>query len=497
MLPTIFGALVAVLGVACQFGPYRWTLVAMFGLVVFGATSALDLPALGGASVTPANFFLMFFLLRLVSMRDGLSALVAEVEPRRPLFLFLLLVVWIVGSSMLLPRLFAGATNVFSLARTLDTDNGTVPLQPTSGNISQSVYALGGFFAACATAAFARRKGGLRAALSALMLATSLDLFFAFLDVVTGATHTSFLLDPIHTASYTLLTDDELGGLKRIAGSFTEASGFASFSLTLLGFNFSLFVAGIRSRFTGPASALLTGFIILSTSSAGYVGLAVFYALFTLYALLTAVLARRRRAIVIAAGGLGVAVLLVSIIILFIPAVADVAQSVINDSLLSKSTSDSAVERGSWNATAWQVFQDTHWLGAGIGSTRGSNYVLVLLSNLGAIGFVLFVMLVLRVTLGRLAPALSGEDRGIVWAARIALLTSLIPSVLVGTVYDLGTLFYGLIGIAAAGAALRRAPPPVAAAAMHARQRHPARIPSDGNASVARLGHAPTRGMPT
>ncbi len=486
MLPTLFGAIVALIGVWCQFGGYQRTLVAMFGLVVFGAASALDLPALGGASVTPANFFLLFFLLRLVSMRGGAGALIAEIEPRRPLFLFLLLVLWIVGSAMLLPRLFAGTTDVFSLARTLDTDNGTVPLQPTSGNISQSVYAMGGFLAACATSAYARKPGGLSAAMFALMLATSLDLAFALLDILTGATHTAFLLDPIHTASYTLLTDDELGGLKRIAGSFTEASGFAAFSLTLLGVNFALFVAGVRPRFSGPASALLTGFIILSTSSAGYVGLGAFYGVFLVYAAAKALIWGRRRPIAIAAGGIAGAAMLVSVIILFVPAVADVAQHVIDDSLLSKGTSESAIERGSWNATAWQVFQDTHWLGAGIGSTRGSNYGLVLLSNLGAIGFGLFVLLILRVTLGRLSPALSGEQRAIVWAARIGILTSLVPSILVGTVYDLGTLFYGLIGIAASGAALGRVSAPAKSASSHAHRRQTATIPSAAGSSLPR-----------
>jgi hypothetical protein len=496
MLPTVFGGIVALVGIWCQFGAYPRTLVAMFGLVVFGAASALDLPALGGASVTPANFFLMFFLLRLVSMRGGTGALIAEIGPRRPLFFFLLLVVWIVGSAIVLPRLFAGATEVFSLARS-DTDSGTALLQPTSGNISQSVYAIGGFLAACATSAYARKAGGLRAALTAVLFATTLDLGFALLDVVTGATHTSFLLDPIHTASYTLLTTDELGGLKRIAGSFTEASSFATFSLTLLGFNFALYVAGVRPRFTGPASALLTGFIVLSTSSAGYVGLGVFYALFLVYALAKALIWRRRRPIVIAACGIGAAVLLVCIVILFVPTLAEVAKSVVNESLLSKGTSDSAIERGSWNSTAWKVFQNTYCLGGGIGSTRGSNYVLVLLSNLGAIGFVLFVGLVLRVTLARLSSALSGEERAIVWAARIGMLTALVPGVLVGTVYDLGTLFYGLVGIAASGAALGRVPASSKIGGAATVRRPTATFPSGAPSKVGALVRTDARRIPT
>ena len=57
-----------------------------------------------------------------------------------------------------------------------------------------------------------------------------------------------------------------------------------------------------------------------------------------------------------------------------------------------------------------------------------------------------------------MAPALAREERGIVWAARIGILVTLIPSLLVGTVYDLGTMFYILVGVAASGAATAAAP---------------------------------------
>lgn len=448
MLPTVFGVIVAVLGIWCQFGPYPRAVVVMFGLVVFGAASALDLPALGGASVTPANFFLVFYLLRLVSMRGGTAALFTEAAPRRPLFVFLLLVLWIFGSAFLLPRLFAGATDVFSLSRT-DTSDGTSPLGPTSGNLSQAVYAIGGFLVACATAVFARKRGGSAAILAAITLVTSLHIAFAVLDLITAATHTGFLLDPIHTASYAFLTDDELGGLKRISGSFSEASSFAIFSLTLLGINGSLFVSGIRRRFTGAASLLLTAFIVLATSSTGYVGLVAIYAAFFLHAVGSALLVHRRRPALIAACVLGGGVLLVSAVILFAPGIADTASDVINESLLSKGTSESAIERGSWNAQAWQVFLDTHGIGAGIGSTRGSNYALVLLSNLGVVGFGLFVVLMLWLVFAPGAGRAGRDGCALIWAARCGMLATLVPSLLAGTVYDLGTLFYCCAGIAA------------------------------------------------
>ena len=453
MIPTVSGGIILVLGIWCQLGGYRRTVLAMFALIVLASASAVDLPALGGASITPANFFLLFYLLRLISMRDGVRQLTNEIEPRRPLFLFLLLILWIVGSALLLPRLFEGQVAVFSLSRSLDNDGGTMPLAPTSGNISQAVYAIGGFLAACATSAYARKPGGYQAMLSAIVLVTSLDIFFAFFDLVTGITHTGFLLDFIHTASYAFLTDDELGGLKRISGTFSEASAFATFSLCLLGTNFALFVANVRPRFTGPASVLLFLLIVLATSSAGYAGLAVILVGFLVYAAFAALLGKGRApklALFVVGGG----IVVVGLVYLLLPPVAAVAQKVIEESLLSKSTTDSALERGSWNTQAWQVFLDTHGLGAGIGTTRGSNYFLVLLSNLGAIGFGLFVLLMLKTTLARLSPRLQSEERAIIWAARVGTLVTLVPSILVGTVYDLGTLFYALLGIAASGAAV-------------------------------------------
>ena len=455
MQPTIFGGLVVALGIWCQFAYPGTTIVAMFALMIFGAAAAVNLPALGGASITPANLFLVFYLLRLISMRGGVSLLLAEFAPRRPLFPFLLLAVWTFGSAFLLPRLFDGSISVFSLSRAPSNDGDLAPLHPTSGNLSQAVYAAGGFLAACATAAYARRPGSAAAILSGLVLVTTLHLVFAMLDLITSATHTGYILDVIHTAGYAFLTDDELGGLKRISGSFSEASSFAMFSLTLLAVNFTLFVADIRTRFTGPASLLLTGFVALATSSAGYVGLGVFYAAFLAFALVDALVRRRKRAIAIAFGVICGTVLLASAVVLFAPGVASVAQTVFDDSLLKKAASDSAVERGTWNTQAWQIMFNTYGLGAGIGATRASNYALVLLSNLGLIGAALFAALLVRLTASRTAPHFTGQDRAVVWAARIGMLTALVPNLLVGTVFDLGPLFYCLAGIAAAGVAER------------------------------------------
>jgi hypothetical protein len=53
----------------------------------------------------------------------------------------------------------------------------------------------------------------------------------------------------------------------------------------------------------------------------------------------------------------------------------------VNELILSKPTSDSGVERASWNALALQNFFDTWGLGAGLGTNRSSSFPLALLSK--------------------------------------------------------------------------------------------------------------------
>ena len=451
MSVTLFGLIVIAVGIWCQFGAFGRVVVAMMSLVIFGSAAAVELPALGGASVTPGDFFILFFVLRLVSMRGGLGLLAGPMAPRRPLFVFLLLNLWILCAAIVTPRLFEGATMVFSLGR-LDPE-GLVPLRPTSGNLSQACYAIGGLVVACVTSAYTRRRGGPEALLLGLQIVTALDILLAVLDLATAATHTGFIMDAIHTGGFAFFTDDELGGVKRISGSFSEASAFSAFSLTLLGVNLTLYVKRIRSRFTGCASGALAVLIGLATSSTGYVGLAVLYLAFVAGAIVSALVFRRRRLVSIALVVTGIGIVAAIGVFLFLPAIAKVAETLISESLVNKSTSDSAIERGSWNLQAWRVFLDTYGVGGGIGSTRTSSYLMLLLSNLGGLGTILFGLLIARVCLGSLKPGLDVATRSLVVAARAGIAAMLVTSMLAGAVYYLGTLFYILVGVAAAGTA--------------------------------------------
>ncbi len=452
MIPTATGLVVIVLGIWCQFGSFRRTLMATVLLTLFEAADAADLPALGGASVTPAKLFLLFLVLRVVSMRGGLGTALAELSPRRVLFLYVLLLLWVVPSAIFLPRLFQGAVEVNSLDRAV-IDSGPVPLKPSSGNITQSVYAIGSFVLALCVAALARRPGGYATLLQALLVLTGMDLAFAVIDLLTAATHTGFLLDVIHTGAYAFLTEDESNGLKRISGSFTEASAFASFSLDLLAANLALFVLRVRPRLTGFYSLALVAFLLLSTSSTAYAGLAVFACAFAAYAGWTLLVRGNARALKVLVLLMLAGTFFVCVTLIVAPRFAAAAWDVIDTTVIHKGQTESALERGALNVQAGKIFLDTYGLGAGIGATRTSNYLYLLASNLGIVGLLLFAALIGALALVRPRADLAAADRSLVAAARVGMLGSLVPATLIATIFDLGPLFYVLVGIAASGAA--------------------------------------------
>ena len=452
MIPTATGLIVIVLGIWCQFGSFRRALVLTVLLTIFEAADAADMPALGGASITPAKLFMLFLVLRALSMRGGFGAVCAELSPRRVLFVYFLLLLWAVPSAILLPRLFQGSVQVFSLDRAM-IESGLVPLKPSSGNITQTVNALGGLATAVLVSALSRRPGGYEAVLKALMILTGMNIGFAVLDLVTAATHTGFILDVIHTGAYAFLTDDEAAGLKRISGSFSEASSFATFSLELLAVNMALFVARVRPRLTGFYTAALLLFLLLSTSSTAYAGLAIFALAFAAYALWSLLVSDDAHAFkLLVVLGLAGTFLICATLVLA-PGFAAAAWNVIDLTVLQKSQSDSAIERGSFNIQAGKLFFDTYGLGVGLGSTRTSNYIYLLLSNIGIVGSALFALFVLAIAFTRPRGDLAPLDRRIVASARIGVLGTLVPATLIATIFDLGPLFYVLVGIAASGAA--------------------------------------------
>jgi len=124
--------------------------------------------------------------------------------------------------------------------------------------------------------------------------------------------------------------------------------------------------------------------------------------------------------------------------------------------VLSKSTSSSAVERGSWNTYGLQNFLDTYGLGVGLGTARTSSFPVAVLSNVGVPGALFFLLF----TLTALGPGRASTRSFIAdsqLAARNGCLFLLVGSLVVGPTVDLGLLFFILAGLAASRPAVMTA----------------------------------------
>ena len=438
--------IVVALGIASMLLHVQKSMQMMFGLVAFGGASTVSLSSLGGATIAPAYLFLGFYAIRLLASSDGVEAIIRELKPIRPAFLLLLLTFWAVASAFFLPRMFQGVIQVFTLSRA-EASLTEVPLRPGSGNISQAIYAIGGFMMALITAVLCRKPGGYQTALRSLQIISAIDVVAGLLDASNSVTNATVILDIFHTGGYSFLTEVELGGVKRITGLMPEASVFASFSLQLFAANAVLFLWRIEPYFTGPTAAILGLLIAGSTSSAGYIGLSAFSVAFGAYAMISAGAAHRVRPILVLTFAVAAIAVAACFVLTLTPGIGNTISDIFTTALVNKSQSDSAIERGSWNTRAIGVFLETGGLGAGIGATRASNYALVLLSNLGLIGFLLFFAFILRSTMGRIAHPTLGQGRALIWAARCGVLLGLVTNLAIGTVYDLGALFYCLLGV--------------------------------------------------
>jgi hypothetical protein len=138
--------------------------------------------------------------------------------------------------------------------------------------------------------------------------------------------------------------------------------------------------------------------------------------------------------------GIGVCISLLT------PSIGDFVRGIFEISITNKLVSGSGIERASWNGQAMNVFFDTYWMGAGIGSVRASSWPIAVLASVGIAGAVMYGMFIARILCAR-APALADRERGIVSAARALCVAQLITSTVAVSFMDLGLMFFGLAGV--------------------------------------------------
>lgn len=404
---------------------------------LFGATSVATI--LGGSSLTvPFVGFLALMVAAVLTV-----ALQDQEALRRTLSVHgvaIAIMIYAMVVSAFAPRIFAGQIDLITPRPT--TLNGVAiatPLQPSMGNMIHASYLCLSFVAAMvASLVFTRKLPA--AEFSRAMLAIGLmHAAFGLIDWVGVSAGQGRLLNFLRNANYSMV-DQSIGTVKRLSGTLTEPSSYAS-----VGIPFAVFATELWMRTKSLRAGLIGLFVwtmlLASTSSTGMVCTAAYVLVSVPRGLLAP---GNFRAKVIGCGVVFGVILLCVGVSLASPETYKGVRDFILALTVDKGSSDSAIERGTWAIQGWHAFLTSYGLGVGVGSFRSSSAVMAWLGSLGVIGFGLmcvYLAQIARIALKRNANPVQGAAA---WGALFAVSTSLLGA----ATPDPGLIFALLAGFA-------------------------------------------------
>jgi len=420
----------------------------------FGSLAIVPTTLTAGLTFTPLTMTALLVCLREFGLhRNGARFLFrAMTRPDQGLLLVLFLLLATV-LTLFMPRILAGQIVIVPMRPQFFME--TRALHPTTQNLSQLAYLIISVATTFAFFHMLRRPG--MPALFARVWATGATLLIAtgMLDLLAQVLPLSGFLGLFRTASYAILANVELQGSQRVIGLMPEASAFGSTCLLFLSLLYFLrpaLPAAAERRRAIIICVMLAGFIILSTSSAAYVGLGVLAVLVALdwgQRYCSAGIGHSLRQGTFREFTLGAALLAVlCLIVILNPDVLNPVTDRIKYLLLDKIDSRSYLERSMWTKVSFAAGIESNFLGVGLGSTRASNSLAVLFGSTGLLGVMLYYAFVVQ---SLLRPIPSETDRiafGLVRAIRWAFWPMFAIGLLIGTTADFGVaaaLQWGLI----------------------------------------------------
>ena len=424
-----------------------------FGLPAFvvcsllGASAAINSSVVG--SIQPAHVLLGAVSATVVMQRDHLNRLLSCLRFPNPGFWLLCTLLYGVLGAIFIPRIAGGSVLVNAIGKSAyGTTIDQVPLGPTSGNMTQSIYFTGDLvcFLVCSTVACTAR--GFRILTFSLLAYCVADILLALADLATYRTGTTALLDPIRNANYVIYVDSEVTSSKRIIGSFSEASAFAAASLGVFGFSTQLWIEGFRPYLTLPIALAVLLLLLFSTASTAFVSLP--FCFIFLFASSLRSLLRAEAPINALLFIVFVPLLMgcfICAVMLHAPTYAAL-MDFLDVVIFNKSTSDSGIGRATVNVEAWANFRDSVGLGLGIGSVRAFSFVLAVAANLGVLGGAAYAAFIGTALFGS-GEEQSGVQASVRSAARIACLSLITAGCVSGALIDLGLPFFCFAGLAA------------------------------------------------
>jgi hypothetical protein len=454
------GIVALVIGVMCLLRGSGPTVIAFSFFPVLGGAAAL---LFGSTGIQPGHFFLGFLLLSTLWLHGNPSFVIDRALRSQPFVWLTLLVVYGVFVGYFAPRLLQDTMTIVPLGADASAGiNGTIPLGPVSGNFTQAAYLVADLVTFSLILAIASTPQGFRHVVIGLLGFGAANVFFGLADLVSPGTPLVDLFAYIRNASYTFHADELVAGMRRIIGSWPEASAFAGASMAVVGYCGTLWICGRHSKVSGILFLVSCVLIVRSTSSGGIAGLPICLAILYATSLFRCGGSTGTRASLAVVLAFPLAALLFVFVLILSDDVYRQVYDFVDITILSKPTSLSALERGSWNASGISNFFDSYGLGVGLGTVRTSSFAVALLSNVGVPGTLFFLLFLLTgVLLPRGTPRSYEADVGL--AARNGCLCLIVGSLISGSTVDLGLIFFVMAGLRSAVPIGVRAPAPLPA----------------------------------
>ncbi|MBO1909341.1 hypothetical protein KHP60_24255 [Microvirga sp. 3-52] len=413
-----------------------------FASFSFGSVAVVPPAALGGLTIIPTSMTLVLIIFKTLTNESViLTAISSAIDPRRLGFLFAF---WIAAgiTTIFMPGLFAGHVMIVPIRGDVST---IAPLAPTKQNFSQFVYLTISVVAVFVFAQLFKCQQNRQVALQGILFGSIVTVATGALDYASQYIPIKPFLDIFRTATYSLLVDVEVQGAKRVVGLMPEASSFGNLSINMLCFLYFL-RRGIRSPrirdIYAPVVVILLVFCVwLSTSSAAYVGLALFFVVAGFEWLVRFLETRysrlRRRHLGAEFSAVVLAVVSLASILLFKPSLLDGIIQIIDRMVFQKTQSDSFEERNMWTLVSLRALTDTYGIGVGVGATRTSNHIVAVLSSTGVLGALFYTIFIFQSLLRQAAPG-DQEGAALASALRYAFVPPFIVRLLIGTSPDFG-----------------------------------------------------------
>ncbi|MGL6042717.1 MAG: hypothetical protein ACRC1J_02220 [Sandaracinobacteroides sp.] len=393
MTVTIFGFLVVLVGGGLLVkGTKLHMLLFVLYCSLMGGSAALILTALGGSSVSPANFALIFLVLRCLAPAPGRTIALKQAFAAN--FWLVLFVGYGVAAAFLLPRLFEGQLQVAPLRPIPGRLLVTQPLAFSTQNITVAFYTTGTLLAAVCGYIAVRGAGAATTIARTAARIGAIHAILGILSVILAGTPLTAAFEFFRNGSYAQLSQTS-SGFVRMSGIWPEPAIFAAYGYAWLVFLTELWLRGVERRYTAPAALVLFAAFVMSTSSTAYIGLGAYAMILGFRQLAFGGIPAGKLLTLLGVLGLGVAGVLALAILQ--PALVDRVFFVLEGSTVNKLETESGMQRTLWAKQGIDAFIASYGIGIGPGSFRSSSLLTAILGATGIIGTFGFLAHLVRV----------------------------------------------------------------------------------------------------